>query len=59
MFGVYIEPQLEAIKEEAKKIQELLNRVKETEKLKGQKKEKGLDELRKKIRRGEQTNDER
>ena len=59
MFGVYIEPQVEAIKEEAKKIQELLNRVKETEKLKGQKKEKGLDELRKKIRRGEQTNDER
>lgn len=59
MFGVYIEPQVEAIKEEEKKIQELLERVKETEKLRGQEKEEGLDELRKKIRRGEETNDER
>ena len=59
MFGVYIEPQVEAIKEEEKKIQELLNRVKETEKLRGRKKEEGLDELRKTMRKGEKTNDER
>lgn len=59
MFGVYIEPQVEAIKQEQKKIQELFNRVKETEKLRGQKKEKGLDELRKTMRKGEKTNDER
>ncbi len=59
MFGVYIEPQVEAIKEEEKKIQELLNRVKETEKLRGKEKEEGLDELRKTMRKGEKTNDER
>ena len=59
MFGVYIEPQVEAIKEEEKKIQELLNRVKEAERLRGREKEKGLDELRKTMRKGEKTNDER
>ena len=59
MFGVYIEPQVEAMKEEQKKVKELLDRVKEAEKLRGQEKEEGLDELRKKIRRGEETNDER
>ena len=59
MFGVYIKPQVEAIKEEEKKIQELLNRVKEAERLRGREKEKGLDELRKTMRKGEKTNDER
>ena len=59
MFGVYIEPLVEAIKKEQKKIQELFNRVKETETLRGREKEKGLDKLRKMMRKGEKTNDER
>ena len=59
MLGVYIQPEIEAIKQEEKKIEELLDRVKQSEILKGQEKEEGLEELRKTIRQGGESNDER
>ena len=59
MLGVYIQPEIEAIKQEEKKIEELLDRVKQAEILKGQEKEDGLEELRKTIRQGGESNDER
>ena len=59
MLSMQIEPEIEKLEQEEKHVAELLKRLKEIERLKGKEKEEGLEELRKQIRSGGESYDER
>jgi hypothetical protein len=52
MLDLQIQPNVENLKAAREKVQDLLYKVKKKQSLKGKAKEKGLDDLRRKIRDG-------